>query len=86
MKYGFVKVAAAVPAVKVADCLFNAEQTEKLIFRADEQGVEVIVFPELNLTGYPAETCSARICCWKRPRWHWCSCSIILVELRSFRL
>lgn len=52
MKYGFVKVAAAVPAVKVADCLFNAEQTEKLIFRADEQGVEVIVFPELNLTGY----------------------------------
>lgn len=52
MKYGFVKVAAAVPVLKVADCLFNAEQTEKLIFQADGQGVEVIVFPELNLTGY----------------------------------
>ena len=28
MKYGFVRVAAAVPAVKVADCKFNAQQIE----------------------------------------------------------
>ena len=26
MKYGFVRVAAAVPAVKVADCKFNAQK------------------------------------------------------------
>ena len=31
MKFGFVKVAAAVPALKVADCKFNAQETEKLI-------------------------------------------------------
>ena len=52
MKYGFVKVAAAVPLVKVADCQYNAEQAESLIARAEGSGVQVIVFPELNLTGY----------------------------------
>lgn len=52
MRFGFVKVAAAVPAVKVADCKFNAQQTEKQIVIADGKGIQVIVFPELNLTGY----------------------------------
>ena len=52
MKFGFVKVAAAVPALKVADCKFNAQETEKLIVIADGKGVQIIVFPELNLTGY----------------------------------
>ena len=52
MKYGFVKVAAAIPLVKVADCQFNAQQTSKLIVEADSKGVQVIIFPELNLTGY----------------------------------
>ncbi|MEE1232764.1 MAG: NAD(+) synthase, partial [Phocaeicola sp.] len=52
MKYGYVKVAAAIPAVKVADCVFNAGQTEKQILEAEEKGVQIIVFPELNLTAY----------------------------------
>lgn len=52
MKYGYVKVAAAIPAVKVADSVFNAGQTEKQILEADEKGVQIIVFPELNLTAY----------------------------------
>lgn len=52
MRFGFVKVAAAVPAVKVADCKFNAQQTEKQIVIADGKGIQIIVFPELNLTGY----------------------------------
>lgn len=40
----FVKVAAAVPAVKVADCKFNAQQTEKQIVIADGKGIQIIVF------------------------------------------
>ena len=52
MKFGFVKVAAAIPEVKVADCKFNAQQAEAQILVADGKGVEIIVFPELNLTGY----------------------------------
>lgn len=31
MNYGYVKVAAAVPRVKVADCKFNASEIEKEI-------------------------------------------------------
>ena len=52
MNYGYVKVAAAVPRVKVADCRFNAEQIEKEIIIADEKGVQIIAFPELCITGY----------------------------------
>ena len=35
MNYGFVKVAAAVPRVKVADCKFNSERLEGLITIAE---------------------------------------------------
>ncbi|WP_329903435.1 NAD(+) synthase [Porphyromonas pogonae] len=52
MKYGFIKVAAAVPFVKVADCNYNIERIEKMIFDADSKGVEIIAFPELCITGY----------------------------------
>ena len=52
MNYGFVKVAAAVPSVKVGDCRYNANQIEKEIIIADGKGVQVIVFPELSITGY----------------------------------
>ena len=50
--YGFLKIAAAVPEVKVADCIFNREQIKKNIFEANENGVQVIVFPELSVTSY----------------------------------
>ncbi len=52
MKFGYVKVAAAVPSVTVADCRFNAQQAEKMIAVAAGKGVQILVFPELNLTGY----------------------------------
>ena len=52
MAYGYIKVAAAVPHVKVADCRFNAEEIEKQIVIADGKGVQIIVFPELSLTAY----------------------------------
>jgi len=52
MNYGFVKVAAAVPSVKVADCKYNARQIEQLSVIADGKGVRVIAFPELSITGY----------------------------------
>lgn len=52
MNWRFVKVAAAIPLVKIADCQFNAEQTESLIAKAEGNGVHILVFPELNLTGY----------------------------------
>jgi len=55
MKYGFVKVAAAVPTVKVADVEYNVQQIESLIAQAEGRGIEIIVFPELSVTGYTCQ-------------------------------
>lgn len=54
MKHGFVKVAAAVPYVKVADCYYNVDRIASMIRQADKEGVEIILFPELSITGYTA--------------------------------
>ena len=51
MRDGFIKVAAATPAIKVADCGYNAKACIELIGQAAEQGVKVLCFPELSLTG-----------------------------------
>ena len=55
MKFGFIKIAAAVPTVKVGDCEFNLQQIESIIAQAEGKGVEIIVFPELSLTGYSCQ-------------------------------
>lgn len=52
MNYGFVKVAAAVPHLRVADCKYNVQRIEKQISEADGKGVQLICFPELSITGY----------------------------------
>ena len=52
MKYGFIKVAAASPALRVADCRYNAEQSAAAMQRAAAAGVRLLVLPELGLTGY----------------------------------
>ena len=51
MRDGFIKVAAATPEIKVAHCDFNAKACIALIEQAAEQGVKVLVLPELVLTG-----------------------------------
>ena len=51
-RYGYFKVAAAVPAVRVADCGFNADHITGLMRRAAARGVRVMVFPELCITAY----------------------------------
>lgn len=55
MKYGYIKVAAAIPIVKVADCNYNTAQIENLMAQAEGQGVEIICFPELSITGYTCQ-------------------------------
>jgi NAD+ synthase (glutamine-hydrolysing) len=52
LHHGFLRVAAATPALRVADCAFNAEHILALMKRAEAEGVAVLVFPELSLTGY----------------------------------
>ena len=52
MKDGFIKVAAATPKIRVADPIYNAEQIIAQIDEAEKNGVKIIVFPELCLSGY----------------------------------
>ena len=49
---GYVRVAAAVPRMQVADTQFNTNEIIDLIHRASEEQVEVVCFPELCVTGY----------------------------------
>lgn len=50
--YGFARVAAASPELRVADCVFNADQIIEAINTASAQEVEYLVLPELCITGY----------------------------------
>ena len=51
MKDGFISVACGTPALKLADCHYNAEQTFTMMRTAAKAGVSVLVLPELGLTG-----------------------------------
>lgn len=52
MKDGFVKVAAATPRIRVADCKYNADRIIELIKKCEEKKVNLVTFPELCITGY----------------------------------
>ncbi|MGV8905131.1 MAG: NAD(+) synthase [Acetobacterium sp.] len=51
-KYGFARTACAVPKIKLADCQYNVEEMIRMAQKAFDQGVEVLLFPELGITGY----------------------------------
>jgi len=53
--HGFVRVAAAVPHVRIAEPEFNAQRTLALARRAATQDARLVVFPELGLSGYSLE-------------------------------
>lgn len=50
--YGFVRVAAASPRVKIADTKFNTHEIMRIAAAAEEQEVSLLVFPEMSVTGY----------------------------------
>ncbi len=49
---GYIRVASAVPTIKIADCHYNADKITQMILKAEKNEVEIICFPELSLTGY----------------------------------
>ena len=54
-RHGFVRVAVAVPHVRVADPKFNTERTIAMAQRASEQGAALVLFPELGISAYSCE-------------------------------
>lgn len=55
MNDGFIRTAAAAPAIEVADCSGNAGKIKEYIKKSGEKGIKLLVLPELCITGY---TCS----------------------------
>ena len=52
MRHGFIKVASASPSLKVGNPDYNKDRIIGLMKEADKEGVKVLVFPELSITGY----------------------------------
>jgi len=52
MNNGFVRVASAIPELRVADCAFNVARMTDLVRRGEEEKVQIICFPELSVTAY----------------------------------
>lgn len=52
MEFGFIRVAAATPRVKVADVDANVEEICRMAEIAENEQVSILVFPELSVTGY----------------------------------
>lgn len=50
--FGFLKVAAAIPHLRVGDCDYNADRMAALADEAARRGVEIVAFPELSVTAY----------------------------------
>src|SRR6516162_6122949 len=52
IELGFVRTAAAAPQLRVADCSYNAGRILDVMARAEGERIDLLVFPELAVTGY----------------------------------
>ncbi len=55
MKYGYITVASAIPSLRVADTEYNVGQILQMSRGAAGQNAEIVVFPELSITGYSCQ-------------------------------
>jgi NAD+ synthase (glutamine-hydrolysing) len=49
---GFLRVAVAVPKLRIANVNFNIAAIAELMRKAKDEGAQVVVFPEMAVTGY----------------------------------
>ena len=53
--HGFIRVAVAIPSVRVADCTYNVGRTLHLARRASDSHTAIVLFPELGISAYSNE-------------------------------
>ena len=53
--HGFIRLAIAIPSVRVADCNYNVERTLHLARRSSENHAAIVLFPELGISAYSNE-------------------------------
>ncbi len=49
---GYLRIASAIPRVKIADVAYNCDAIIQLSEQAESQGASIVVFPELSLSAY----------------------------------
>ena len=54
-RHGFVRVATASPCASAGDVAYNVDQTLALAGEADRRGVDLAIFPELNISSYAVD-------------------------------
>ena len=54
-KYGYVRVGAVVPSMKVADVEYNVKMIVKALENCIQKGIQIVSFPELSITGYTCQ-------------------------------
>ena len=54
-RHGFVRCAAATPVASVGDVAFNVAQAIELARQGEERGIDLVVFPELNISSYAVD-------------------------------
>lgn len=54
-KYGFLRVGAIVNQTRLTDVFYNVKEIKRMLDLAIEQGVEIVTFPELSVTGYTCQ-------------------------------
>ncbi len=54
-RHGFVRVAAATPIASAGDVRFNVQAALDLARQADERGIDLVVYPELNISSYAVD-------------------------------
>lgn len=55
MNNGFIRIGSAVPTITVCDCNKNTDEIIKLIEEANKNHLQILVFPELCITGYTCQ-------------------------------
>ena len=55
MKYGFVRMAAITPEIRVADVDYNCRKICAYMDEAADENIKIAVFPELCITGYTCQ-------------------------------
>ena len=68
MKFGFLRLAAAAPQVKVADVAYNIKNIKDKILELDRHGVEIAVLPEMCVTAYTCGDFFHNFTCLTPPR------------------
>jgi len=54
-EFGYIRVAAVAPVVSVGNPLANAREAIRRLKDPQIQGASLVVFPELNISGYTCE-------------------------------